>query len=172
MTVRTEPFWRESQWLHMGDVYRQMRELGMKGILDVALCGRLRAASHVWRSSYWVGSQNHFCFSLHRVAWRIHCSGRPLSYWMTGCRLGWDRGQACCGVIPKLSSLGNILFLFPLSSISCYFLSFPFTKKTDQNPRNKWFSNASSLFSSRPGPLVPDYHLQTKRTIMKMFLYF
>ncbi|XP_030886638.1 lysozyme-like protein 6 isoform X2 [Leptonychotes weddellii] len=22
------------------------------------------------------------------VAWRLHCAGRPLSYWMTGCFLG------------------------------------------------------------------------------------
>uniref|UniRef100_A0A8D2FKB2 Lysozyme like 6 n=1 Tax=Theropithecus gelada TaxID=9565 RepID=A0A8D2FKB2_THEGE len=22
------------------------------------------------------------------VEWRLHCSGRPLSYWLTGCRLG------------------------------------------------------------------------------------
>ncbi|XP_008057262.1 lysozyme-like protein 6 [Carlito syrichta] len=22
------------------------------------------------------------------MAWKLHCSGRPLSYWMTGCRLG------------------------------------------------------------------------------------
>ncbi|KAM5213211.1 lysozyme-like protein 6 isoform 1-T1 [Hipposideros larvatus] len=22
------------------------------------------------------------------VAWKMHCSGRPLSYWMSGCRLG------------------------------------------------------------------------------------
>ena len=81
---------------------------------------------------------------------------------------GMSREQACGGVIPELlSSLGNSSILLPLASTSCYFLPFPFTNKTDQSPRNKWFSRASSLFPSRPRSLAPDCHLQTKKTTMK-----
>lgn len=111
----------------------------------------------VWKTkscvawSYWVGSKNHFCFSLHRVAWRIHCSGRPLSYWMTGCRLGWDRGQACCGVIPKLSSLGNIFFFLFLPFLVIFFPSH-LQRKLTRTPGINGFLMLPPCFHPGPGP--------------------
>ncbi|XP_064351107.1 lysozyme-like protein 6 isoform X1 [Camelus dromedarius] len=65
-----------------------------------------------------------------------------------GTGLWWSHSR-----IPLLTSE------FFISSSSClHFLlssSLPFTNKTDQSPRNHWCSRTSSLFPSRPRPLVP-----------------
>ncbi|XP_007958111.1 lysozyme-like protein 6 [Orycteropus afer afer] len=52
--------------------------------------GIFQINSHYWCNDYLSHSENlcHVdCIGLTGIEWKLHCSGRPLSYWMTGCHL-------------------------------------------------------------------------------------
>lgn len=75
----------------------------------------------MWRRSLLSGKAR-TNLSLLRVAWRLHCAGRPLSYWMTGCFLGWDGGRAAVESFQSSSSHSGILhFLFLLPPLHVIF---------------------------------------------------
>lgn len=120
-----------------------------EGALSVALQGRLcNTRGGVWWSSDFTESKN-LLFLLHRVEWRLHCSGRPLSHWLTGCHLWWTGVQSHWRVTPGPLDYLEVLHYFTfLPSPHVIFFLFPLTSKTDQSP-----SSCSCL--SRPSTFVP-----------------
>lgn len=111
--------------------------------------------------------------SLRRVKWRLHCAGRPLSYWMTGCHLAWAGSRPVVESFQSSSPHSGILqFFFLLPPLHVIFFPSHLQIKLTRAPGINGFLGLPPCSHPGPGPWLLTVICKPRRPRWKKLLYF